>query len=781
MIVFKWTIKILSLVFFIVITLGLFGWIQYNEMRPDYPESISLEALDAPVSIVVDSAGIAHIKAANEKDLVIAMGYQAALERLWQMDLLRYAGQGKLSAVFGESTLAFDRMFRTLGLDSMAAKLHRNADEPTREWLQWYCQGINAYITQISGQVPLDYQMLNIRPETWEAQHLWVIQRLIAWMLNDGWRKNVLRYELKQQLDPLLFRELYPQLPRQRAPLKPLTPSTAAIAGELWHVDQAFRQWLGIVARPREGIAMAVAPQASRRSAAGLLNNEILSSQLPFGWLEVRLSSPEIDAAGFAIPGIPGIWAGRNADIAWGVVAGDGTEALRLQSFPVRFQNQEYYAGNAEQSLPFLKEIIAAGRRFYSHVIFRNEDALIIRSPEEESDSEWLQLEWSGYQLSNEFAALRKMLRAGDRKAFDKALNTFGVPGSQWAVATHDGQIAVKTASAKLPPIVPDAAVPSMKKLRRSAVNKPPGRAAAAQQPLLWHIAVNGRLADILSQKTYRGELPDSLKMDLTMTAPGAPFTTLRKHSEDLLKEWLGLIDPARLELDRDRLRNLLWMLYRWQPGEAESPHAAAFFQVWQWCVFENLFRPVMGDDLFNRFCLLPDEHLRLFYAILRNPQSAWFKQAQRTPLQQRAELLMRGFRESLGFFENALGDELYAWEWNNVFSNDYSPRHSGQLDAFLFQHAADKKSGGGKGLNRVFQALAGKEQWLGVDWATDGADILYRSRRSEQVSEGPVSRFYRQRHPSAVGGRKKTLYGGDLPSGLITIHLQPAVLSALE
>ena len=71
-------------------------------------ETIAVPGLAAPGEIVVDPWGIPHIRAGSEADLFFLQGFNAARDRLWQIDLWRKRGLGLLAADFGPGYLAQD-------------------------------------------------------------------------------------------------------------------------------------------------------------------------------------------------------------------------------------------------------------------------------------------------------------------------------------------------------------------------------------------------------------------------------------------------------------------------------------------------------------------------------------------------------------------------------------------------------------------------------------------------------------------------------------------------
>jgi penicillin amidase len=78
--------------------------------------TLALTGLAAPAEIVRDPEGVPHISASRAEDLYAALGFAHAQDRLWQMELMRRAGQGRLSEIFGERTFDTDVFLRTLDL-----------------------------------------------------------------------------------------------------------------------------------------------------------------------------------------------------------------------------------------------------------------------------------------------------------------------------------------------------------------------------------------------------------------------------------------------------------------------------------------------------------------------------------------------------------------------------------------------------------------------------------------------------------------------------------------
>src|SRR5258708_37562712 len=102
-------------------TLGLAGLYRLALRQPRTPLDgvVSPPGVKTDVEIVRDRAGVPHVYARLTHDLYYSLGYLHAQDRLWHMELNRRVGQGKLSEIFGEPTVTFDRLMRRLGLSQV--------------------------------------------------------------------------------------------------------------------------------------------------------------------------------------------------------------------------------------------------------------------------------------------------------------------------------------------------------------------------------------------------------------------------------------------------------------------------------------------------------------------------------------------------------------------------------------------------------------------------------------------------------------------------------------
>jgi penicillin G amidase len=142
-------------------------------------DAVSTEQPEDGLTIVRDSAGVPHIFATGpdhqliEERLAFGIGYTQAEDRLFQMEILRRAGEGKLSDLLGPDYLQMDLITRRdteTARERAAAIATLTRDQ--RKSLQAYADGINAIIAhdqQDSSQLPAGFalvQDLPVRPWT---------------------------------------------------------------------------------------------------------------------------------------------------------------------------------------------------------------------------------------------------------------------------------------------------------------------------------------------------------------------------------------------------------------------------------------------------------------------------------------------------------------------------------------------------------------------------------------------------------------------------------------
>ncbi|MBW1789796.1 MAG: penicillin acylase family protein [Deltaproteobacteria bacterium] len=162
--ILKWGIIVTGVVF---LTVFIAGYLYLRSTLPDYNQSITLSGVGQEVEIIRDSFGMAHIRAAGDADAYFTMGYCQAQDRLFQMDLVRRAGQGRLAEILGPSLVKVDKLYRTLTALVPLEKWYSQITPQTRAALEAYAGGVNAFLESGGTSLPVEFTVLGYRPEPW--------------------------------------------------------------------------------------------------------------------------------------------------------------------------------------------------------------------------------------------------------------------------------------------------------------------------------------------------------------------------------------------------------------------------------------------------------------------------------------------------------------------------------------------------------------------------------------------------------------------------------------
>ncbi|MGE8640069.1 MAG: penicillin acylase family protein, partial [Achromobacter sp.] len=136
-------------------------------------DTIDMAGLSQPVEIVRDKHGVSHIYAQNQNDLFFAQGFTAARDRLWQLDLWRRQGEGKMAEQFGPRFIEQDRAARLfLFRGDMQAEFASYHPEG-KAILTAFANGINAYVNWVKAnpeQLPPEFKLTGTEPGYWSPE-----------------------------------------------------------------------------------------------------------------------------------------------------------------------------------------------------------------------------------------------------------------------------------------------------------------------------------------------------------------------------------------------------------------------------------------------------------------------------------------------------------------------------------------------------------------------------------------------------------------------------------
>jgi penicillin amidase len=431
-------------------------------------ETISVEGLSQPARITIDRWGIPHIRANTFRDIFFVQGFNAARDRLWQMDLWRKRGLGLLAADFGPGYLAQDRASRLF--------LYRGGMD--REWPCYsddaemicaaFVAGVNAYIRLVErepGRLPPEFAMLGTRPACWAPEDVLRIRShsLMRNALSEVLRANVTAKagaeadRFRQRLDP----ERTPKVPEGvdlgSIPLQCLDVFKLARANVTFEEDrlaaplEEASNWSRVTPYG-EVLRQAMAEGSNNwvihgsRTASGrpiLANDPHRAHGAPALRYLVHLCGPGFDGIGAGEPVLPGISIGHNGTSAFGLTLFFGPDQEDVYVYETHPEDPNRYRyGEGWETMRVVNETTAV-RGAADQIValkFTRHGPVVHEEPEKRRAfairSVWLEPGSAPYAVS------LASMRSRDLDAFRAAMRRWSVPAVNQVYADTSGAIA---------------------------------------------------------------------------------------------------------------------------------------------------------------------------------------------------------------------------------------------------------------------------------------------------------------------------------------------------
>jgi penicillin G amidase len=438
-------------------------------------ESMTLDVsgLEQPVEILVDQWGISHIYAETEHDLFFAQGWNAARDRLFQLEMWRRQATGTVAEILGERELQRD-------IGTRLFKFRRDLEQELNHYhdrgsliINAYADGINAYIAETERDpslLTIEFDLLGITPGRWTAdvvisRHQGLLGNIGA-ELATGRRVAALGAETVKSLSTY-------------GPGDPLLALDAAIDGEALSEDilgvyNAFRRSVrfrpedivdgrgadpdvfAMLERAAEVAASVVAYDLEQdigsnnwvvdgsRTESGyplMANDPHRAQGAPSLRYWVHLVGPGWNVIGGGEPSLPGVSIGHNEYGTWGLTV-FATDAEDLYVYETNPSNpDEYrYRGEWVPMTVITEEIPVKGRRAHTAELKYTRHGPVVFEDRDRNLAYAVRAGWMEVGGAPYLASLR-MDQATTWDEFREACNYSNIPGENMVWADRDGTI----------------------------------------------------------------------------------------------------------------------------------------------------------------------------------------------------------------------------------------------------------------------------------------------------------------------------------------------------
>ncbi len=707
----KWKKIFIGLSITFLVTFIIAGWIFYNMLSsslPQYTGVISSSKINSNIEVYRDSFAVPYIIAQSDEDVAFALGYLHAQERLFTMDLIRRAGEGRLSEILGESAIPFDKMFRTVGIKRNILKNLCRYDPAVIKILQSYSNGVNEYLKERKGNYAIEFDVLGYQPEQWKPIHSLIVIKMMAWELNISWWTDLSFAELIQKLGKEKVLEILPDYP-ENAPtiIADNLKYLPAINSTLAETDKSFRKMMGWTGTHIGSNNWVVNANKSVSDKPIIANDPHLAFSAPGKWYAAVIKSPGWNAAGVTLPGVPGIVIGRGENVSWVLtnVMNDDADFYveKLDSLKTK-----YFIDGQWQNLKITKDTIRIKdskdevieiKETHRGPIISDIHPFNFVYNKEERHFPSISMRWSGNEFSDEMLGFYKINKAKNWNEFRDGVKYFGIPGQNFVYGDAQGNIGyimgarIPLRSSNNPTLVFDGT---------TSENDWKGFVATEEIPAILNPAENFiASANNKTLKNFKYHISNLWEPSSRIDRIRELLTSKQKQSvNDFKKYQMDQISPYAkiitayaskafegIKVKDKNLNIALDLLHKWDFDFDKYSQTPAIYSVFLKYLLKNIYLDEMGGDLYNRFVFLANVPYRSLLQILEKPESVWFDDIKTSKRETREEIIRKSLADALTYLEKNFGKDLTNWQWGRMHKVTFKHAFSGNfslLDKYI-------------------------------------------------------------------------------------------------
>jgi len=684
-IVVRWLVRAVVVIVVIVVGAGVV-LVTGVARGPKVSGELAFPGLTAQVEVLRDEHGIPYVFANNTPDLIRAQGFVTAQARIFQMETYRALASGRLAEAIGPAGLASDREMRTLGLRRNAERHAKLLSPAARDFLEWYAQGINAYISAHADDLPAELRISGFTASPWTLVDMVTMLHFINLSQAANYKSELVAQRLIDKFGPERALELMPVNVNPDREHKVLD---AAVVPATWlGLTEAAMLINADASAPVAPIDVGsnnwvVAPSRSASGYAVLANDPHLDARmLPGIWFPVGLFSPEIHAIGAALPAVPGILVGRNANVAFGVTNsyGDSQDLFIEQIAPA--DPKSYLEGGQAQPFDATTETIRirdkhdpSGYREESLTIRRTVRGPIIAGPGlGQTGDRLLSLRTAAAEVDGHEIGIDKLLTAASASDVDRAAQQMEVIYFNYVFADKAGVIGHR-ATGRVPirasrqGIYPKPATHESDWRGFIPPDQMPGQMSPARG---WLATANNDNRPDGYPYDYSSFFSPSYRYErISQVLGSTPSMTLADHRA-LMTDTLNLqakhlvpLIISALKDDPDQA-DIAVILAAWDNRDRLDQSAPLIYhRIYERLAYET-YVDDMGDELARAYLSQWYGWQERFDRLLQNPDSPWFDD-QRTPAQEKlADLIRRAARQVRAELVAQHGSDPKSWLWGS-------------------------------------------------------------------------------------------------------------------
>jgi penicillin amidase len=663
-----------------IIVLAIFLFVRWS--LPAVSGTLTLPGLKNDVRVLRDPWGIPHIYAGDELDAFRALGFVAAQDRLFQMDIYRRVANGQLSEIFGSGTIPLDELARTLGFRHYAEELlASNAMSPeVLRAASAYRDGLNSYVE--TQKLPVEFRILGYKPRKFEIADMVAFAGYLAYSFSEAFRGDILYSELMNDIPAEKVNEL-------RGGVEDSAPTIAKsvrvridrrLFAEL-HSDELLRGF-PVFNGSNSWVA---SPIRSKSGHAILANDPHIGFSKPPVWYEAHLTSPTLEIYGHFAALIPFPVLGHTRAAAWAMTMSEVDDMDFYRETENPENPDEILYKNQWVKLDAREEHIAVkGGKDIVLKIQTGPHGPLVQHIFSATSGQLISMKWQQNEPDNlALETLFDLAHAKTIEQFPAAVKKAKAPGLNVSYADKSGNIAWWVMGQI--PIRPANSQPDMVMDGASGADEYLGYIPFEENPHLINpdsgliITANNKPARD-GKYTIHGYFQGSeriVQLERLLNSQekwsAEDFMKVQTNQYEVFApEQVPLLLSLIPTLQDPVERNAYAILQDWDGHSGIDNAGAAIYNEWRSQILRKTLLGEMGPDRFRVFCSIGDsEHF--FKRLIRNPGSQWWDNVQtKDHVETREETVTQAFKEAVAVLRRRLGGDANSWTWGKIHTIEF-------------------------------------------------------------------------------------------------------------
>jgi penicillin amidase len=651
---------------------------------------MTIPGLKDNVEIIRDSYGMPHIYAQTDEDAYFALGYCMAQDRLFQMDVVRRVVRGRLSEILGEELISTDKLFRTISAGKSIEDIVSQYPPDNISALKAYAAGVNYFIENHKGPLPIEFTILGIKPEPWHYSDGVSTHYYMAWDLNSAFSIETLYAAVIAKVGEKMARDIFPEYAEG---YPTIVPAPKASLGFLERLNLA-REALGAEGGGASN-NWVVADPKSKSGMPILANDPHLGHGIPGIWYEAHVVTPSMNVSGALLPGIPYIIIGANEHVAWGftnVMADDAD--FYIEKINPANPDQYEFMGRWEDMTIREEVINVKGAQALTFNVRLTRHGPVVDDVNDYAEPEGtaLAMRWTAYEKLEAIKAFHLLNIAKDIGDVERAVEFFKCPGQNWVYADDKGNIGFWAAvgipirngfSGAYP-------VPGW-----DGKHEWKGYVPTAEQPHMrnpsrgWIATANNKHVgdDYPYPISHYYAMPDRYVRIQEMITAKEKFTVndIEKMHADfymvLAREWVPIMLQSLSNVHlSERDKKALAHLKNWNFVASAEAVAPSVFHATINEMVKNTFNKRLGEQLYHQYIKNDYVAFNSMRNLIVRQRSVWFDDPDSPEVEDRDDIIVKSFKQAVRYLEGQMGDKIDEWNW-------------GRLHTLTFYHPFGKSS----------------------------------------------------------------------------------------